>query len=113
MRTIIVMGLLVLGACSDDETGGKSTPPPPPPTTVGLTVSSAAVRGCDLLLDGAEVTGVTFGDTVQGEFSRWSPRTAVSFVMRADAAPSGSLASVTFPSGATVTVARATCYDRL
>jgi hypothetical protein len=111
----LVSGVLLAFAACDDDAGTSKPPPVQPPTTSGIGVTNPAVRGCDVLLEesGGEIAGVTFGETVLGEQSRWAPRTAVSFVMRSDAAPSGSLATVSVEAGGSVSIASASCYDRL
>jgi hypothetical protein len=114
-RTLCFSSLFFLAAACDDEpTGGPGPGPTPPPTSAGISVSNPAVRGCDVLLvdAGGQFTAVTWSDTVQGEHQRWAPRTALSFVVRQDAAPSGSLATLSV-AGSGLTLSSAECYDRL
>jgi len=83
---------------------------------VGLVVSDAAARGCEVLLaeaPGTTIAKATFNSGVQGVSLRQAPQLAVTFVAPADAPlPSGGV-TLALTSGALsgVTVTKATCVD--
>lgn len=108
-------GLAGILACSD-KGGGPSGGDP----GKGPAVTDPAVRACDLLLDtgGASVASVGFTDSLIGRYKKDGSRVAVSFTVKADAAPSGKLAWFSDVSGQPLdaskfTVSSAQCYDRL
>ncbi|MBM4778180.1 MAG: hypothetical protein GQE15_10815 [Archangiaceae bacterium] len=84
-------------------------------TTVGVQVSDANARGCEVLLAeaaGSTVTDVSFAKGVQGAYVREAPKVAFSFVAPADARLPSEGVSVSIAGAATgVTVAKATCVD--
>lgn len=118
IKTYTVLALVALslglGACSGEggqgnNNGGEES--------AGLSVDSSQARACDVLLenaDGVQISGVDFGDGVQGTFIREGDRTALSFHSSADAAiPDGSIqVRATGGSVDALTVARVECADR-
>lgn len=85
------------------------------PTTVGVQVSDANARGCEVLLTeaaGSTVADVTFSKGVQGAFVREAPKVAFSFVAPADARlPAESIGvAITGPASG-VTVSKVSCVD--
>ena len=87
--------LLTLNACDKSESKTKTTPQAKtdagvtedtgqPVATSGVTFSSDAVRGCELVLtnDGATVDSVTFAETVKGSFVQEAPKTAITVVSK-------------------------------
>jgi hypothetical protein len=111
---------VVLSACSGGGKkgggGAAGSDGGAPEVAFGVTVSDANARACEVVLtEGTrDVTGVTFGAGVKGQWSRWAPRVAIAFTSTTDA-PLGTAATLTlrvrapeakFP-GQSVT-----CYDR-
>lgn len=85
------------------------------PMTVGVQVSDANARGCEVLLTesaGSTITEVTFSKGVQGVFVREAPRVAFSFVAPADARlPSDGLGVAVAGPSSGITVSKVTCVD--
>ncbi len=85
------------------------------PTTVGVQVSDANARGCEVLLTeaaGSTVADVTFAKGVQGAFVREAPKVAFSFVAPADARlPAESIGVAIAGPASGITVSKATCVD--
>lgn len=112
---------VVVSACSGGgkkggATGAAGADGGAPEVVFGVTVSDAKARACEVVLtEGTrDVTGVTFGDGVKGQWSRWAPRVAIAFTATTDA-PLGTAATLklrvrapeaSFPAQAV------TCYDR-
>jgi hypothetical protein len=85
-----------------------------PPTTLTLPSIDAAARSCELLLDDdtGAVQGANFEASVQGEFVRQAPHTAVTFFAAKDAAiPDGAVHIQVLGEGQ-FRITRAQCFDR-
>jgi len=101
-------------ACDDGLVcGGSNTCVAP--NTVGVQVSDANARGCEVLLSetaGSAVTDVSFTKGVEGAWVREAPRVAFSFVAPADARmPTDGISVVVTGPATGVSVARVNCVD--
>lgn len=101
-------------ACDDGLVcGGSNTCVAP--NTVGVQVSDANARGCEVLLAeaaGSTVTDVSFSKGVEGAWVREAPRVAFSFVAPADARmPTDGISVVVTGPATGVSVAKVSCVD--
>ncbi len=88
---------------TDSDTGVKAD----------ITVSSADVRSCDILIleNGVTIEEANFSDDVLGETGRWAPRFALSFASKTDAAIAN-VGDILIVGSGDFSMSKVTCFDR-